>query len=60
MSVVLQALLLYTPLATVFKIVPPGLMDLTVLLCAGALFALISFLYRFLADRWWVTDKYSP
>ncbi len=46
MSIVMQALLMYTPLAPVFKIVPLGLRDLGVLFCAGGLFAAASLLYQ--------------
>ena len=51
MSVVLQALLMYTPLAPVFKIVPLGWIDLGALFCAGALFAAASLIYQ-LVMRW--------
>lgn len=50
-SVLLQALLMYTPLAVVFKIVPLGRTDLAILFAAGALFALISLIYQALMNR---------
>ncbi len=46
LSIVLQALLLYTPLAAVFKIVPLGWRELASLFCAGVLFAAISLIYQ--------------
>lgn len=52
MAVGLQALLMYTPLAEVFKIVPLGLSDLGFLFAAGALFALTSMIYQQVAGRW--------
>jgi Ca2+-transporting ATPase len=42
----LQGLLMYTPLAPLFGIVPLGLFDLGVLLSAGLLFATICLLYQ--------------
>lgn len=52
MSVVLQGVLLYTPLADAFRIVPLGLNDLALLVGAGFLFVLISFVYQSCA-AWW-------
>jgi Ca2+-transporting ATPase len=49
LSVVLQALLMYTSLAGVFKIVPLGPGDLAVLLCGGLLFGLAALLYQLAA-----------
>ncbi len=46
LSVVLQTLLMYTPLAGVFRIVPLDLVDLVVLLGAGLLFGLAALLYQ--------------
>ncbi len=46
LSVVLQAMLMYTPLATVFKITPLGLVDVCALLGGGLLFGLASLLYQ--------------
>jgi len=46
LSVVLQAILMYTPLAFVFKITPLGLQDLTVLLGGGLLFGFVAILYQ--------------
>ncbi len=51
MSIGLQVLLMYTPLATVFKIVPLGWSDLGALASAGALFAVASLIYQ-LVMRW--------
>jgi len=51
LSIALQALLMYTPLAAVFKIVPIGWRDILALLCAGALFAAASLIYQ-LVMRW--------
>ena len=51
LSVVLQALLMYTPLATVFKIVPLGLADLAILLGGGLLFGLAALLYQLAARK---------
>jgi Ca2+-transporting ATPase len=51
MSIVLQALLLYTPLAQVFKIVPLGGFDLAVMLAACMLFTVVSLTYPRVADR---------
>lgn len=46
MSIVLQALLMYTPLAPIFKIVPLGWSDLGALASAGALFSAASLIYQ--------------
>jgi Ca2+-transporting ATPase len=46
LSLLLQALLMYSPLAAVFKIVPLGGEDLFALFCAGSLFAAISLIYQ--------------
>jgi Ca2+-transporting ATPase len=46
LSVVLQAILMYTPLAFVFKITPLGLQDLAVLLGGGLLFGFAAILYQ--------------
>jgi len=46
MAVLLQALLMYTPLAPVFKIVPLDVVDLCALLGGGVLFAAISLIYQ--------------
>jgi P-type Ca2+ transporter type 2C len=54
-SVVLQALLMYSPLALMFKIIPLGLSDLIILFAAGILFALISLLYQMLVG--WRTKR---
>ncbi|SHI78802.1 Ca2+-transporting ATPase [Malonomonas rubra DSM 5091] len=51
LSIALQALLMYTPLASVFKIVPLGWTDILALACAGALFAAASLIYQ-LVMRW--------
>ncbi|WP_303722885.1 cation-translocating P-type ATPase [Malonomonas rubra] len=51
LSLCLQALLMYTPLAPVFKIVPLGFADLLALLFAGALFAGVGLIYQ-LVVRW--------
>ncbi len=50
LSVALQALLMYTPLAAMFKIVPLGVADLAVLFGAGVLFAAISLIYQLTAS----------
>jgi len=47
----LQAVLMYTPLAAVFKIVALGLNDLGLLCGAGGLFVLISLGYQVIAER---------
>ncbi len=49
LSVVLQAILMYTPLAEVFRIVPLGLVDIAALLGAGLLFGLAALLYQVVA-----------
>ncbi|HEY5674977.1 MAG TPA: cation-translocating P-type ATPase [Malonomonas sp.] len=46
LSLLLQALLMYTPLAKVFRIVPLGGTSLAVLAAAGVLFAALSLLYQ--------------
>lgn len=46
LAIGLQAMLMYTPLAPVFKIVPLSVVDLLVLAACGFLFALISVLYQ--------------
>ena len=46
LSVVLQAILMYTPLAAVFKISPLGLADVAVLSAGGLLFGLVAILYQ--------------
>lgn len=46
LAISLQALLMYTPLAGVFKIVPLGWFDLAALLAAGLLFAGASLAYQ--------------
>lgn len=51
LALALQALLMYTPLAAVFKIVPLGIRDVGALLIAGILFALVSLLYAAVAQR---------
>jgi Ca2+-transporting ATPase len=51
LSLMLQALLMYTPLAAVFKIVPLGGTALAALIAAGALFAALSLLYQALTER---------
>lgn len=51
LSVALQALLMYTPLAEPFRIVPLGWRDIGALVCAGALFTAASLLYQ-LVMRW--------
>jgi Ca2+-transporting ATPase len=51
LSVVLQAILMYTPMATVFKITPLGLADITTLLGSGLLFLLAAQLYQALTRR---------
>ncbi len=51
LSVVLQAILMYTPMAAVFKIIPLGLADITALLGAGLLFGLSALLYQALTRK---------
>jgi Ca2+-transporting ATPase len=51
LAVALQALLMYTPLAGIFKIVPLGMMELGALLTAGVLFTLITLLYMAMTRR---------
>ena len=51
LSIALQALLMYTPLAELFRIVPLGWRDIAALACAGALFTAASLLYQ-LVMRW--------
>lgn len=46
LSVVLQAVLMYTPMATVFKITPLGLADIATLLGSGLLFMLAAHIYQ--------------
>jgi Ca2+-transporting ATPase len=46
LSVVLQAVLMYTPMATVFKITPLDLVDIAVLLGSGVLFMLVAMFYQ--------------
>ena len=46
LSVVLQALLMYTPLATVFKITPLSLPEVGALLGSGLLFGVVAMLYQ--------------
>ncbi len=48
----LQALLMYTPLAPIFKIVPLGLEDISVLLVGGFCFGLAALLYNLGAAQW--------
>ena len=43
---VLQAILMYTPMAPVFKITPLGLADIAALLGGGLLFGLTALLYQ--------------
>ena len=51
LSVTLQGLLMYTPLAAVFKIVPLGPTDLIALSLAGLLFTSISLFYQNLTQK---------
>ena len=51
LSLLLQALLMYTPLAVIFKIVPLGGSALAALLAAGVLFAALSLLYQAVMAR---------
>ena len=51
LSVVLQAVLMYTPLAAVFKIIPLGLADLSALFGGGLLFGLAALLYQAVARK---------
>ena len=51
LSVLLQALLMYTPLAGVFRIVPLGLVDIAALLGGGLLFGLAALLYQVVMRR---------
>jgi Ca2+-transporting ATPase len=46
LSVLLQAVLMYTPLAAVFKIVPLALTDIATLLAGGLLFGLVAVFYQ--------------
>jgi Ca2+-transporting ATPase len=46
LSLVLQATLMYTPMAVIFKITPLALGDIAVLLGCGLLFGLIALLYQ--------------
>ena len=46
LSVVLQAMLMYTPLASVFKVTPLSLPDIAALLGSGLLFGLAAMLYQ--------------
>jgi len=52
LSVVLQVLLMYTPLARVFKIVPLSPVDLATLGFAGLLFTSVSLFYQNIAKNW--------
>jgi len=52
LSIVLQALLMYTSLAPVFKIVPLGASELAALLGGGLLFFLTAVGYQALAGKW--------
>jgi Ca2+-transporting ATPase len=51
LSVVLQAFLMYTPLAAIFKITPLGFSDLSALFACGVLFLLMALLYQVLAPK---------
>ncbi len=51
LSVTLQAMLMYTPLAPIFKIIPLGLVDLGILFGAGALFAAVCLFYPAMMKR---------
>jgi len=51
LSVALQALLMYTPLAPLFKIIPLAAADIGILFGNGLLFTLAAFLYQGLAER---------
>lgn len=46
LSIVLQAALMYTPMATVFKITPLGFTDIATLLASGLLFILAALFYQ--------------
>lgn len=46
LSILLQAVLMYTPMATVFKITPLGLADIATLLGSGLLFMLAALFYQ--------------
>lgn len=46
LSIVLQAILMYTPLAIVFKITPLGLPDIAALFGGGLLFGLVALTYQ--------------
>ena len=46
LSIVLQLILMYTPLATVFRITPLAIADLAVLSAAGLLFLVTALVYR--------------
>ena len=52
LSVVLQGLLMYTPLSKIFKIIPLGLTDINLLLASGGLFLLVAMLYQSLARKY--------
>jgi len=45
LSVTLQAILMYTPLAPIFKIIPLGFVDPGILFGAGVLFAAVCLFY---------------
>ncbi len=51
LSVVLQAVLMYTPLSAVFKITPLSLVDIAALLGSGLLFMLAALFYQTLARK---------
>ncbi|MDT8422832.1 MAG: cation-translocating P-type ATPase [Desulfuromonadales bacterium] len=51
LSVVLQAILMYTPLAGVFKIIPLSPSDVSILLGSGLLFMLIAMIYQWVMRR---------
>ncbi len=51
LSIVLQGLLMYTPLATLFKIVPLGMVELGALFAGGLLFYFASLGYQVIAGR---------
>lgn len=57
LAIALQGLLMYTPLATVFSIVPLGAAELGPLLLAGALFALAALGYQKLAHSTTTRDR---
>lgn len=55
LSVALQAILMYTPLAGVFRITPLGLADVGVLLAGGLLFGLVAILYQTALRKMFIT-----